>query len=111
LSRKKGELISKAGVEALPKKGLRQPMIRLWTPLTMVMGSLMGIFPLLHVWEMYQAKSSAGQSFLGVLFLELGIATWLIYGILKRDRVIILANGIGVGVGLVYLLVIRFYAS
>lgn len=86
-------------------------MLRYWTPITMFMGSLMGIFPLLHVWEMYQAQSSAGQSFLGVLFLELGIATWLIYGILKNDRVIILANGIGVGIGFVYLLTIHHYAS
>ena len=77
----------------------------------MVMGSLMGVFPLLHVWEMYQVESSAGQSFLAVFFLELGIATWLVYGILKRDRVITVANGIGVSVGLVYLFTIRYYAA
>ena len=91
--------------------GSRQTVLRLWTPVTMVMGSLMGVLPLLHVWEMYNAKSSAGQSFLGVLFLELGIATWLVYGILKRDRVIVIANGIGVSLGLVYLFTVQYYAS
>jgi uncharacterized protein with PQ loop repeat len=76
----------------------------------MVMGIGMGLFPLLHVWEMYTVKSSAGQSFYGVIFMELGIATWLVYGILKRDVVIILANGIGVVVGLVYLFTIGYYS-
>ena len=91
--------------------GSKQTVLRLWTPVTMVMGSLMGVLPLLHVWEMYNAKSSAGQSFLGVLFLELGIATWLVYGILKRDWVIVIANGIGVSLGLVYLFTVQYYAS
>ena len=77
----------------------------------MVMGAGMGLFPLLHVWEMYSVKSSAGQSFVGVLFLEAGIATWLVYGILKKDRVITIANGIGVIIGLVYLFTIRYYSQ
>lgn len=85
-------------------------MIRVWSRVTLVMGIGMGLFPLLHVWEMWRVKSSAGQSFVGVLFLEAGIATWLVYGILKKDRVIVLANGIGVIVGLVYLLTIRYYS-
>ena len=76
----------------------------------MVMGALMGLFPLLHVWEMYSVKSSAGQSFIGVMFLEAGIATWLVYGILKRDLVIIVANGIGVVVGFLYLGAIWYYS-
>ena len=66
----------------------------------MVMGVLMGLFPLLHIHEMYRCQSSIGQSFVGVIFWELGIATWLIYGILKKDRVIVIANWIAVSVGL-----------
>lgn len=86
-------------------------MLRIWSRVTMGMGIGMGLFPLLHVWEMFEAKSSVGQSFLGVVFLEIGIATWLIYGILKRDRVIIIANAIGVVVGSIYLVTIRYYSA
>jgi uncharacterized protein with PQ loop repeat len=75
------------------------------------MGVLMGLSPLLHVWQMYNVQSSKGQSFAGVVFLEFGIATWLIYGLMKQDRVLIVSNGIGVVVGLVYLLTIRYYSS
>jgi len=85
-------------------------MLRIWSSITIVMGSLMGLSPLLHVWQMYSAQSSKGQSFAGVVFLEFGIATWLIYGLMKRDRVLIVSNGIGVVVGLVYLLTIRYYS-
>lgn len=76
----------------------------------MVMGAGMGLFPLLHVWEMYSVESSAGQSLVGVAFLEAGIATWLVYGILKNDKVIIVTNAIGVAVGFLYLLTIRYYS-
>jgi uncharacterized protein with PQ loop repeat len=76
----------------------------------MVMGVLMGLFPLLHIYEMHRCQSSIGQSFVGIVFWELGIATWLIYGILKKDRVIVIANCIAVAVGLLYLLAIRYYA-
>ena len=86
-------------------------MLRIWSWITIVMGSLMGLSPLLHVWQMYSVQSSKGQSFPGVVFLEFGIATWLIYGLMKRDRVLILSNGIGVVVGLVYLLTIRYYSA
>jgi uncharacterized protein with PQ loop repeat len=86
-------------------------MVRIWSKVTMVMGVMMGLFPLLHVHEMYRSQSSIGQSFVGVIFWELGIATWLIYGILKKDRVIVIANWIAVSVGLLYLLAIRYYAS
>lgn len=86
-------------------------MVRIWSKVTMVMGVLMGLFPLLHIHEMYRCQSSIGQSFVGVIFWELGIATWLIYGILKKDRVIVIANWIAVSVGLLYLLAIRYYAS
>jgi uncharacterized protein with PQ loop repeat len=85
-------------------------MLKIWSKVTMVMGTGMGLFPLLHVWEMHSVKSSAGQSFVAVLFLELGIATWLVYGILKQDGVIIVANSIGLIVGLVYLCAIRYYS-
>ncbi len=74
------------------------------------MGVLMGLSPLLHVWQMYSVQSSKGQSFAAVVFLEFGIATWLIYGLMKRDRVLVASNGIGVVVGLVYLLTIRYYS-
>lgn len=84
--------------------------IRIWSRVTLVMGIGMGLFPLLHVWEMYSVESSAGQSIWAVLFLELGIATWLVYGILKRDFVIVLANGIGVVVGLFYLFTVGYYS-
>gem|GEM_PF-2840876 len=86
-------------------------MLRIWSWITIVMGGLMGLSPLLHVWQMYSVQSSKGQSFAGVVFLEFGIATWLIYGLMKRDRVLIVSNGIGVVVGLVYLLTIRHYSS
>jgi uncharacterized protein with PQ loop repeat len=86
-------------------------MLRIWSWITIVMGGLMGLSPLLHVWQMYSVQSSKGQSFAGVVFLEFGIATWLIYGLMKRDRVLIVSNGIGVVVGLVYLLTIRYYSS
>jgi len=74
------------------------------------MGSLMWLSPLLHVWQMYSVQSSKGQSFPGVVFLEFGTVTWLIYGLMKRDRVLIVSNGIGVVVGLVYLLTVGYYA-
>ncbi len=86
-------------------------MLRIWPWITIVMGSLMGLSPLLHVWEMYSVQSSKGQSFPAVMFLEFGIATWLIYGLMKRDRVLIVSNGIGVIVGLAYLLTIRYYSA
>jgi uncharacterized protein with PQ loop repeat len=86
-------------------------MVRIWSKVTMVMGVLMGLFPLLHIHEMYKYQSSIGQSFVGVIFWEVGIATWLIYGILKKDRVIVIANSIAVSVGLLYLMAIKYYAS
>jgi uncharacterized protein with PQ loop repeat len=86
-------------------------MLQIWSWITIVMGVLMGLSPLLHVWQMYSVQSSKGQSFAGVVFLEFGIATWLIYGLMKQDRVLIVSNGIGVIVGLVYLLTIRYYSS
>jgi uncharacterized protein with PQ loop repeat len=85
-------------------------MARIWSQITMLVGVLMGLLPLLHVYEMHRCRSSVGQSFPGVVFWELGIATWLIYGILKKDRVIVIANWIAVSVGLLYLLAIRYYA-
>lgn len=74
------------------------------------MGCLMGLSPLFHVWQMHSVRSSKGQSFAGVVFLEFGIATWLIYGLMKGDRVLVVSNGIGVVVGFVYLVAIRYYA-
>jgi uncharacterized protein with PQ loop repeat len=86
-------------------------MLRIWSRITIVMGVLMGLSPLLHVWQMYSVQSSKGQSLPSVLFLEFGIATWLIYGLMKQDRVLVVSNGIGVVVGLVYLITIRYYSS
>ena len=89
-------------------------MISIWSKVTMVMGVLMGLFPLLHVYEMHRCHSSVGQSFVGVIFWELGIATWLVYGILKKDRVIVIANSIAVKRGDLacpFFLAIRYYAS
>jgi uncharacterized protein with PQ loop repeat len=86
-------------------------MLRIWSWITIVMGVLMALSPLLHVWQMCSVQSSKGQSFPGVVFLEFGIATWLIYGLLKQDRVLVVSNGIGVVVGLVYLLTIRYYSA
>ena len=85
-------------------------MVRIWSKVTMVMGVMMGLFPLLHVQEMYRCQSSVGQSFVGVAFWEVGIATWLVYGILMKDRVIVIANFVSVVVGLIYLWAIRYYA-
>jgi len=86
-------------------------MLRIWSWITIVMGVFMGLSPLLHVWEMYSVQSSKGQSFMGVVFLELGITRWLIYGVMKRDRVLIVSDGIALVVGLGYLLTIRYYSS
>ena len=69
------------------RKDFAPPMLRIWSWITIVMGVLMGLSP------------------------EFGIATWLIYGLMKRDLVLIVSNGIGVVVGLVYLLTIRYYSS
>ena len=85
-------------------------MLNIWSKVTIVVGIGMGLLPLFHVWEMHSVRSSVGQSFLGALFLEFGIATWLVYGILKRDVVIIIANGIGIVAGLIYLLTIGHYS-
>ncbi len=68
----------------------------------------MGLLPLFHVHEIYRCQSSIGQSFVAAILWELGIATWLIYGILKRDRVIVVANWTAGGVGLLYLLAIHY---
>ena len=57
-----------------------------------------------------QRPVKQGQSFAGVVFPEFGIATWLISGLMKQDRVLIVSNGIGVVVGLVYLMTIRYYS-
>ena len=57
-----------------------------------------------------RCQSSVGQSFVGVAFWEVGIATWLVYGILMKDRVIVIANFVSVVVGLIYLWAIRYYA-
>jgi len=86
-------------------------MLRIWSWITIIVGGLMGLFPLLHVWEMCAVQSSKGQSFMGVVFLEFGIATWLVYGVLKGDRVIVVSNGIGIVVGLIYLLTIKYYSA
>ena len=75
-------------------------MLNVWSKVTIIVGIGMGLLPLFHVWEMHSVRSSAGQSFWGALFLECGIATWLVYGILKRDSVIVVTNGIGIVAGL-----------
>lgn len=83
---------------------------KIWTTLTMVIGILMGLFPLLHVWEMHRVESSQGQSFPAVVFWEIGIVIWLIYGLLKNDKVIFVSNCIGVCAGLLYLATIIKYS-
>ncbi len=77
---------------------------------TIVVGIGMGLLPLFHVLEMHSVRSSAGQSFRGALFLEFGIATWLVYGSLKKDPVIVVTNSIGIMAGMVYLLTIGYYS-
>ncbi len=86
-------------------------MLRIWSRVTVVVGALMGTIPLFHVWEMYTVSSSKGQSLGGALFFEFGIITWLIYGILKKDRIITLCNGIAATFGLLYVVTIMHYAE
>ena len=76
----------------------------------MVSGVLMGLFPLLHVWEMHRVESSQGQSFPAVVFWEIGIVIWLIYGLLKNDKVIVVSNCMSVCAGLLYLAAIMKYS-
>ena len=85
-------------------------MLKVWSKVTVVVGVGMGLLPLFHVLEMHSVRSSVGQSFWGALFLEFGIATWLIYGILKRDSVIVVTNSIGIVAGLIYVLTIGYYS-
>ena len=51
-----------------------------------------------------------GQSFPAVVFWEIGIVIWLIYGLLKNDKVIVVSNCIGVCAGLLYLAAIMKYS-
>jgi hypothetical protein len=41
-------------------------------------------------------KSCAGQLFAGGLFLEFGIVTWLVQGILRQDQVLAFSDGTGI---------------
>ncbi|MGD9817593.1 MAG: SemiSWEET family transporter [Desulfomonilaceae bacterium] len=70
----------------------------------------MGTIPLFHVWEMYSVSSSKGQSLPGALFFEFGVMTWFIYGLLKKDRIIMICNGIAVLFGLIYISTIIYYS-
>ncbi len=86
-------------------------LLKIWSRVTIVVGALMGTIPLFHVLEMYSAHSSKGQSLAGALFFEFGVMTWLIYGILKKDRIITACNGIAVFFGLIYVFAIIYYAE
>jgi uncharacterized protein with PQ loop repeat len=78
---------------------------------TIVVGALMGTVPLFHVWEMYTVHSSKGQSLAGALFFEFGVITWLIYGLLRKDRIIMICNSIAVFFGFTYICAIIYYSS
>lgn len=86
-------------------------MLEIWSRVTIVVGALMGTIPLFHVWEMYSVNSSKGQSLSGALFFVFGVMTWLIYGILKKDKIITACNGIAVMSGCVYVVAILYFAE
>jgi uncharacterized protein with PQ loop repeat len=89
----------------------RMNLLKIWSRVTIVVGALMGTIPLFHVWEMYMVSSSKGQSLSGAIFFEFGVMTWLIYGILIKDRIIIACNGIAVFFGLIYISAIMHYSD
>ncbi len=86
-------------------------MLKIWSRVTIVVGALMGTIPFFHVWEMYSVNSSKGQSLSGALFFVFGVMTWLIYGVLKKDRIITACNGIAVVAGSIYVVAIIYFAE
>ena len=60
-----------------------------------------------QIFRCYRLKSSRDISLTMLMVLLLGLALWLIYGLMRGDPVIIIANVIGIGSNLV-LMVMKF---
>ncbi len=54
--------------------------------------TMFGFLP--QVIKIYQTKSVKDISFLAILQFTVGITLWLVYGLLMKDPVIILANSV-----------------
>jgi len=58
-------------------------------------GTLTTAANLPKVWKTYRDKSGEGLSFRMLLFLSVGLALWMIYGIMTHSLPLIVTNGIG----------------
>lgn len=74
-----------------------------------VLGILMPFFNLPHILKMISLESSAGQSFVAVLALTLGFVFFFIYGIKRRDKVIMVTYGAAILMNILYLSTIYLY--
>lgn len=84
-------------------------MISIWAKVTFVVGMIMLVMPIAHIFSMIGSQSSAGQSLLGACVWEVGILAWGIYGLFKKDWVLISVNSITFIVGIFYLATIINY--
>ena len=58
-------------------------------------GTLTTAANLPQVWKTYRDKSGEGLSFRMLLLLSVGLALWMIYGIMTHSLPLITTNGIG----------------
>ena len=70
----------------------------------------LGYFP--QAYKIYKSKSARNVSFINYIILSIGTLTWLVYGILLKDVVIIISFVVGViGSWLVLLLLLKYRNS
>jgi MtN3 and saliva related transmembrane protein len=60
-------------------------------------GTLTTAANLPQVWKTYRDKSGEGLSFRMLMLLSVGLALWMIYGIMTHSLPLIVTNGIGTG--------------
>ena len=60
-----------------------------------VAGALTTAANLPQVWKTYRDRSGEGLSFRMLLLLSVGLALWLVYGIITHSLPLIVTNGIG----------------
>jgi uncharacterized protein with PQ loop repeat len=66
-------------------------------------------FPIIQAYKIFVNRSAVDVSLWGYLIFFWGVTSWLIYGILQRDRVLITTNSFATFSSLVCMIAILFF--
>lgn len=83
--------------------------IRLYTKYMFLMGAIGHLIFVLQTYKIFATKSSADVSLEGFLISLISIISWLFYGYLINDKVLVRVNLFGLFVGLICIATIIYY--